>query len=190
MIDRISSWPWLLLLALALPAAQAENLFVPDASPPVPSSVTEGTPWQEGSSTLPPWPQDEDLIEFVPDGPRSDLRYFIDERSLQVGTDQAVRFTLVAQGPSGARNLSFEGIRCTPQGSYRTYAYGVDGRFEPVASGDWQRIGHRAPERWRHDLWRFHFCVPQGFTPRPRQDMLRSLQGRINPRQNMGFQAD
>lgn len=179
-------------LLLGLSGAWADNAFVPDAEPPAPSSITPGQAWQEADSTLPPWPKDADLVELVPDGPDSALRYYIDTRNLQVGTDGAVRFTLVAEGQSGARNLSVEGIRCTPKGVYKTYAYGSSstGRFDPVPGTDWQAIGGEGAERWRYDLWRFHFCVPQGFKPRPKTDMIRSLKGPISPRQNMGFQSD
>ncbi|WP_300970913.1 CNP1-like family protein [Thiocapsa sp.] len=184
------SLPILIGLGLAMPVSAAENAFVTDAEPPVPSSVRPGTPWQESSTALPPWPQDADLVELVPDGPDAGLRYFIDTRNLQIGADDVVRFTLVAEGSNGTRNLSVEGIRCTPRGAYKTYAYGAGERFVPIASDEWLNISADAGERWRHDLWRFHFCIPQAFAPRPKIDMVRSLEGRISPRQNMGFLPD
>ncbi len=196
---RLLRWPGLplpcglgLVLGLALPTTSADSAFVPDAEPPSPSSITPGKAWQEADTALPPWPKDADLVEFVPDGPDSALRYYIDTRNLQVGADGAVRFTLVAEGQSGARNLSVEGIRCTPKGAYKTYAYGSSssGRFDPIPGTDWRTIGDNGTERWRFDLWRFHFCIPQGFKPRPKTDMIRSLKGPISPRQNMGFQSD
>jgi hypothetical protein len=180
----------LLLVPLAAPASAAENAFVNDAEPPVPSSVRPGTPWQESETRLPPWPKDADLAELVPDGPDSGMRYFIDVANLTVGSDDVVRYTLVAEGRNGVRNLSVEGIRCTPRGAYKTYAYGTGERFAPVEAEEWLTIPADGGERWRHDLWRFHFCIPHGFAPRPKVDMVRSLEGRIAPRQNMGFLPD
>jgi hypothetical protein len=188
MLHRHARAP-LLLLATVATGAAAQN-FVLDAEPPGPSNITTGPLWSESAAALPPWPRDEDLVELEPDGPDSALRYFLDSRNLQIGTDDVVRFTLVAEGRGGTRNVSVEGIRCTPKGAYTTYAYGASGRFEPIAGSDWRNIVGDNSERWRHDLWRFHLCVPQGFEPRPKVDMLRSLQGRISPRQNMGFQAE
>ena len=173
-----------------MPVSAAENAFVTDAEPPVPSSVQSGTPWQEADAPLPPWPKDADLVELVPDGPDSALRYFIDTANLRIGSDDVVRYTLVAEGSNGTRNLSVEGIRCTPKGAYKTYAYGAGEKFVPIASEEWLEIPTDRGERWRHDLWRFHFCIPQAFAPRPKIDMVRSLKGRISPRQNMGFLPD
>jgi hypothetical protein len=95
-----------------------------------------------------------------------------------------------AESRGGARNLSFEGIRCTLKGAYKVFAYGAAGRFTPVDGADWQPIPVLGEDRYRQDLWRYHFCVPRGFQPRPRKDMLRSLRGRVAPNQPTGFQAD
>ena len=187
---RRLSLPLLAGLGLAMPVSSAENAFVTDAEPPVPSSVQAGTPWKEADTPLPPWPRDADLVELVPDGPDSALRYFIDTANLRVGSDDVVRYTLVAEGRGGTRNLSVEGLRCTPKGAYKTYAYGAGERFVPIDSEEWLPLPAHDGERWRHDLWRFHFCIPQAFAPRPKFDMVRSLEGRISPRQNMGFLPD
>jgi hypothetical protein len=192
-IDIMKPAQRLLLLPtlwLAMAASFADDAFVPDAEPPAPSSFTPGKSWKEADIPLPPWPNDTDLVELVPDGPASSLRYFIDTRNLRVGPDGVVRFTLVGEAQSGARNLSVEGLRCTPKGAYKTYAYGSSGRFDRVDGADWQKISGEGTERWREDLWRFHFCVPLAFKPRPETDMIRSLEGHISPRQNMGFQSD
>ncbi|WP_245232425.1 CNP1-like family protein [Thiorhodococcus minor] len=170
--------------------AARDDAFVPDPTPPGPSDIRPGTPWQEAAVRLPPWPDDADLVEFELDGSADPFRYFIDAKHLSVGPDRVVRYTLVAQGRNGTRNLSFEGIRCSPKGSYKVFAYGTGGRFSALEGGDWQQISNLDGERYRKDLWRFHFCVPREFKPRPKQDMIRSLQGRIAPRQNTGFQAD
>lgn len=179
-----------LLLALGAARADPQGHFAPDPEPPVPSSVESGTPWQEIEVGLPPWPKDGDLIEMELDGPPTTFRYFIDGANLRIGADGVVRYTLVAQAPSGTRNLSVEGLRCTPRGAYRVYAYGVGGRFDALAGSDWRPIGDQASEGFREALWRFHLCVPRAFEPRPLKDMIRSLGGRIPERQNMGFQAD
>jgi len=179
-----------LLLGLGSTALLADNAFVTDPEPDVPASVRPGTPWQEASVELPAWPKDDDLVELVVDGPPSPFRYFVDARSLRVGPDGAVRYTLVAEGRNGARNVSVEGIRCTPKGRYKIFAYGSGNRLDRLEGSDWQPISSDPGARYRQDLWRHHFCIPRGFKPRPESDMIRSLQGRIPPGQNMGFQAD
>lgn len=179
-----------LLLGLASAGLLADNAFVTDPEPDVPASVRPGQPWREATVELPPWPEDADLLELTLDGPPSPFRYFVDSRNLGVGPDEVVRYTLVAEGRNGARNLSVEGIRCTPKGRYKVFAYGSGGRLDAVEDADWRPISSDPGERHRQDLWRHHLCVPLGFKPRPKADMIRSLRGRLPPRQNMGFQAD
>lgn len=168
----------------------AQNNFELDAELAPSASFKPGAPWQELRPRLPSWPEDKDLVEFVPDGPSTAFRYFIDQRSLRTDPDHVVRYTLVAQTPGGSRNYAFEGIRCTPNGAFKIYALGIGGRFEPLGDSDWQPISAMAGERYREDLWRFHLCVPLAFKPRPKVDMLRSLQGRLPARQNMEFMPD
>lgn len=180
-----------LLLLAAAGSRAAENVFVPDAEAPPPSSIEERKPWQEAKTPLPPWPSDSDLVEFRLDSAAPDpFRYFIDKTHLSVGTDGIVRYTLVAEGSNGTRNVSFEGLRCTPRGIYKVYAYGAGGRFAAVDGADWHPVFDPSADIYRKELWQYHFCVPREFKPRPKKDMLRSLQGHIAPRQNTGFQAD
>lgn len=182
-----------LFLALASLGAMAarDDAFVPDAEAPAPSDIQEGAAWKESKSPPPPWPSDADLQEFTLESPEPDpFRYFIDKKHLAIGPDGVVRYTLVAEASSGTRNVSFEGLRCTPRGKYKIYAYGVGGRFSAVDSSDWEPIAAPQADTYRKDLWRYHFCVPREFKPRPKKDMIRSLQGHIAPRQNTGFQAD
>ena len=67
----------------------------------------------------------------------TDFRYYVDWGSVSAGEDRIVRYALLARSPSGAENVSFEGIRCQSR-EYRVYAVGEPG-------GGW---GGRATE-WR-----------------------------------------
>lgn len=181
-----------LSLLTGLPALAGENAFVNDPEPPGPSGFKDGKPWTEIQRPLPPWPKDADLVEFEPDSPtQSPFRFYIDAAHLEIGSDLVVRYTLVAEASDGTRNLSVEGLRCTPRGTYKVYAFGAaDHRFTPMAGSDWQPLSFNPAERYREDLWRYHFCIPRAFKPRPQKDMLRSLRGRIAPQQNSGFLTD
>jgi hypothetical protein len=189
-MKRTTVAPICLLLILAAPTSAGENNFALDPEPPGPSYEESGKAWQEATTPLPPWPKDSDLIEFEPDGPSATFRYFIDGKHLRVDADQVVRYTLVAESRNGGRNLSYEGIRCTPNGQYKVFAYGSGGQFSPLDGADWQPIAGGTAERYRHELWGFHFCVPRGFKPRLKKDMIRSLTGHTASRELSGFQAD
>lgn len=187
--------PRLLPLVLFLLAAQADardDAFVPDSGPEVPASVREiDDPWVEQVVKVPPWPADADLIAFPVDGPDRGFRFAIDGRNLAIGDDGVVRYTLVAESASGARNVSFEGIRCTPRGQHRIYAYGSGGRFHTIADSDWQPISASDSDPYRYDLWRTYLCVFRQFVPRSRSDMLSALQrGRVHRLDGTGFLPD
>jgi hypothetical protein len=181
----------LFLAALTTPLAPAaaEKFFIDEQEPIVPSSVQEREPWKEIRGALPPWPRDADLVEFQLDAP-SPFRYYIDGRNLSIGEDQVVRYTLVAESPSGTRNVSFEGLRCTPQGAYQTYAYGVNGSFQPQPETDWLRVTSQPGDAVQNELHKHFLCGPLTFAPRPKKDMIRALQGRIAERENSGFLPD
>jgi len=112
--------------------------------------------WREGAPRMPAYPKDADLIEFrVSAG--SDFRFFVDASSLAVGADGVVRYTLVARSPSGANNVSYEGIRCKT-GEYRVYARGhPDGTWAERPS-EWRSIEPRTMQRWHQALRREYFC--------------------------------
>jgi hypothetical protein len=149
-------------------------------------------PWEEGKTALPPWPKDGDLVEFNLDtASPSRFRYFIDGKHLSIGSDEeVVRYTLVAESPSGTRNVTFEGLRCKAQGVFRTYAYGSNDRFILVEGADWQAITSQSGDRLHRELHGHFLCAPRTFEPRPIPDMIRALQGKVRGRENTGFLPD
>jgi hypothetical protein len=184
-----------LMLTLALTSALAlaakPQQFIDEAEPAAPSSIQEGKLWEEGKSTLPPWPKDSDLVEFQLDtGSPSRFRYFIDGQHLNIGRDEVVRYTLVAESPTGARNVTFEGLRCKAQGVFRTYAYGSGKAFIPVEAGEWETITAKYGDKLHRELHDHLLCGPHTFEPRPIKDMIRALKGEIHGRENAGFQPD
>lgn len=186
--------PLLVMLVLAPGLAMAEKKlgqFIDEAEPAAPASISEGKMWQEGRVELPPWPLDSDLVAFELDTPSpSRFRYFLDGRHLQIGPDGVVRYTLVAESPSGTRNITYEGLRCMPQGVYRVYAYGSEKAFKPVETGEWQAITAASGDRLHRELHGHFLCGPRTFEPRPLKDIIRALQGGVRTRENAGFLPD
>ncbi|MBV5308515.1 CNP1-like family protein [Chromatium okenii] len=165
-----------LLLMTSTPALMADEVFIPNMQPRTKEVETQPTAsWHELIMPLPPLPNDTDLIELTLDGEDSPFRYFIDSKNLLVSADAVVRYTLVIESRSGSRNLSYEGIRCTPQGQYKIFAYGTHAQFIALNEGEWQPIYDVGSEHYRSDLWRFYFCVSSEFKPRIKPDILRSL---------------
>jgi hypothetical protein len=177
------------VVAFAPAPAHADSPFVFGPNEVAPKSIKPGAKWKEGNVRLPAWPKDKDLIEVRLDIPDSRFNYYIDRNSLSTGDDGVVRYTLIAESSGGARNLSYEGIRCTPRGAYRIYAYGEDRKFRPASGGDdWRVINLSGGDPLHHELWRHYLCVPRLFAPRAKRDQVRMLRsGRVPAIENDGF---
>ena len=109
----------------------------------------------EAPLVFPPYPREADLIPFEAGAPR-EVRFFIDSRSIEIGADSVVRYTLVARSAAGAHNVSYEGMRCA-SGELRTYALGRGGEWIP-AKGGWRALGAGSAQRWHEALYREYFC--------------------------------
>lgn len=141
------------LAALALAAHVAVGVAQPKSDWEI---EAERRGWKEGEYKLPPPPKADDLIEFYVSA-TTDFRFFIDRQSISSGKDGVVRFTLLARSPSGAENVTYEGIRCS-EGNYRVYAYGGPGGGWRERDSDWRPIEVRTTQRWHNALWREYFC--------------------------------
>jgi hypothetical protein len=183
----------LILMPLLLGAAstRAENNFKLDPEQVRPHNIQEGAERQEAAVTLPPWPRDQDLLAFTPEGPESPFKFFIDGKNLRIDEPiAAVRYTLVIESPSGKRNVSYEAIRCTLKGAWKTYAYGSDGAFAKAPAAEWLPLSTGPSDAYRDDLRRHYLCVPRETRTRPLKDILRALQGRGRSSEITGFQAN
>ncbi len=130
-------------------------------------------PWSEVAVQLPPYPKDENLIPFnVSSATRNE--YFIDAESISVGADKVVRYTVVIEAVGGAKNVSFEGIRCD-SGERRLYAYGhPDGTWSKARNSGWENIKLRSLLSYQKALYEDHFC-PDGIHVRDSKQAVQSL---------------
>jgi hypothetical protein len=122
--------------------------------------------WVENKvDTLPPLPQDSNLLPFEVSG-NTPLQFAIDRNSLSVGSDGVVRYTVVVTSPGGARNVNYEGIRCDTY-EWRLYA-GLnadhDGWDRTVAN-EFSRIENGALNAYHAALYQDYMCankIPTG----------------------------
>ena len=66
----------------------------------------------EALDTLPEYPKPENYLQLQVSATTS-FDFFVDAKSVSVGSDGVVRYSLIAKSPGGALNTSFEGIRCS-----------------------------------------------------------------------------
>ena len=123
----------------------------------VPDNDVEETPWKEIEAKLPLSPEDENLIPFKV-GPATDMRFTIDGKSISVDSDDVIRYTLVTISPSGAKTISYEGMRCSTM-ERRTYAFGrADKTWSKPRSSKWVSIRGGADSMYV-TLARDYFCA-------------------------------
>ena len=109
---------------------------------------------------LPAAPARESLVKFL-ESRSSAVAFYVDGKSLSVGADGVVRYTLVARSGSGAENVIYEGIRCDPA-QFKVFAYGrADGAWSP-RPGSWRPIARDDAQPWHYELWADYFCPLKG----------------------------
>lgn len=113
-------------------------------------------PWAEIEVQLPAFPEENNLIPFRV-GAITDVQYLIDGKSLSVGSDGVLRFTLVVISASGAQSISFEGLRCATA-ERRFYASGrSDKTWSKARSNKWVRIQGSSNNQYV-ELYKNYFC--------------------------------
>jgi hypothetical protein len=136
-------------------------------------------PADEIEVKFPAFPQPENLIPFVVSA-TTDNEFMVDGESLNVSGNGVVRFTLVIVSPSGARNVSYEGINCAT-GERRLYAFGrSDGTWSKARNDQWTRIAENTLNRHHAALFTEYFC-PVGATLRDADDARRALRSGGHP---------
>ncbi len=130
-------------------------------------------PWVEIAAQLPAYPQADNLLRFDVSAIARN-RYFVDAASISVGADKVVRYTVVVEAAGGAKNVSFEGLRCET-GEQRAYAYGQpDGSWSRARNAQWQAIRFRSGLSYQKPLFETYFC-PDGIRVRDAAEAIRNL---------------
>jgi hypothetical protein len=134
-----------------------------------------GPEWKEQAVVIPSYPRAEDLIEVDLSLYEFPYALFIDSKSLSVGKDGVVRYTVVLRSANGVENVSYEGIRCR-HSKVQRYAYGSGGEFRPVRNREWRFIRKDGQDRFRTELVNDYFC------PLPLGDKERQILDKLNGR--------
>ena len=135
--------------------------------------------WKENETALPPFPEDADLIDFYVSATAQN-RFFVDLTHLSVGSDGIVRYTLVVISPSGARNVTYEGMRCKTA-ERRIYASGrADKSWSQTRVERWFPIREAAANRHHAALYSEFFC-PGGVLNYRVEDIRRALKKEGKP---------
>jgi hypothetical protein len=115
-------------------------------------------PWQEVAIQLPASPVAENLLPFYV-SPTATQTFAIDAKSVTLGPDGVIRYTLVTKSAQGATNVSYEGIRCMSF-ERKLYAFGhPDGSWSRSRRDQWERISLGNANRQHAALAKDYFCM-------------------------------
>lgn len=136
---------------------------------------SEKKPEQEAEVVLPAYPEASAALIRFDTTAVSRNRFFIDRDSLQIAADRSIRYTLVIESPSGVRNVSFEGMRCSTA-EVKTYAWGTsEGKWYPAKEPKWQPIRADRLNGQHETLFERYFCEAAS-AARTASDILQLMQ--------------
>jgi len=137
------------------------------------SEFEQDKPWTEVAAQLPATPKAENLLPFSVSSATPN-RHFVDAASISVGADKVIRYTVVIEAAGGAKNVSYEGLRCG-SGERRLYAYGhPDGSWSKARNAGWEAIKFYSLLSYQKALFEDYFC-PDGAQVKDSQEAVRNL---------------
>lgn len=111
--------------------------------------------FNEHSWALPAPPKPEDLLRFYVSNNQS---FFLDPQTLIIASDGSVRYTMVTVSKSGAKNISFEGLRCATY-EKKLYAFGhADGSWSISRNQEWTPISNSGANKQHSVLAHDYVC--------------------------------
>ena len=130
--------------------------------------------WKESAVVLPLYPDDRDLLPVAMSSTDT-LKIYIDGKSISRAQDLVARFALIAESPSGARSVFYDGYRCETR-QYKTYAIGTSQHtWSPLANPQWQTVPRSEINAFLDIIYRRYVCDGQKSARTP-EDLRRQLQ--------------
>ena len=146
-----------------------------------PAQAADEKEWTEAELQLPAAPAADALLTFHQ---TSTIQFQIDPNSLSIAADGTIRYTLVATSAAGARNVSYEGLRCSTY-EKKLFAFGrPDGSWSNARRADWTRISQTDANKQHHVLYTEYLCdgnTIAGKVP----DMIQRLKGQRYPQKKI-----
>ena len=113
--------------------------------------------WEETEVKIPTAPPSKDLKPFYVSA-TTQLKFALDAPSIAFGKDEVIRYVVVITSPSGAQQVSYEGIRCEKY-EWRLYAtMQKDGAWHKTANSRWQVIKNTSYNSYHAALVKDAFC--------------------------------
>jgi hypothetical protein len=122
--------------------------------------------WQEGDSKVPDYPKESDLVAVNGPSAYSNYQYLIDVKTLNVGADDVVRYSIIIRSASGSDNAFYEGLHCS-ESRVKTYAFGRiddDGKQAYIMRKriNWKAVRSSGVNGYTENLATSYFCDHNG----------------------------
>jgi CNP1-like family len=135
--------------------------------------------WAEESIAFPDYPKDEDLVPV--EMAASSNQFFVDGKSLNLGADGVMRYTMVIRADGGALNVTYEGIRCETR-EKKLYGLGrKDGTWGSPRSAKWIAVTESGSRTYQSALMNDFFC-PQKVSVKTTAEALGALRAGFHPK--------
>lgn len=150
----------------ALPASVALAAYVEEED--------DEKPWQEIEVQMPAATREESWLPFYVSAV-AENRFYVDQASISVGSDGVLRYVLIVTTPGGARNVTFEAMRCETK-ERKIYASGRrDGTWSKSRNTAWERVtAYATVNRQYAALFEEYFC-PGGVIVRTAEEAVMAL---------------
>lgn len=139
----------------------------------------EKVEWVEESVTPPAYPQDRDLIAVAMAATSNE--FFVDSKSISLGADKVVRYTMLIRSNAGAVNVTHEGIRCETREKKLYFLGRKDGSWGVARSAKWGGITESGAVTYQKILMNDFFC-PKEVSVKSADEAINALHAGIHPR--------
>ncbi len=139
----------------------------------------EKAEWVEESVTPPAYPQDRDLIAVAMAATSNE--FFVDSKSIALGADKVVRYTMLIRSNAGAVNVTHEGIRCETREKKLYYLGRKDGSWGAARAAKWGAITESGAVTYQKILMNDFFC-PKEVSVKSAAEAISALHAGIHPR--------
>ena len=143
--------------------------------------LAETSNWKEAPTPpAPSW----NKVNLIPIDLRSagSLVFGVDPQTISVGSDDVVRYVMVAYNPEGSTNALFEGLRCNTS-EIKTYARSSTAdKWQTVAQPEWAPLEPtKASHRHAIALARQGLCEGANLGARSATELIKRLKSSRNP---------
>ncbi len=134
----------------------------------------------EAQAPLPEYPKPQNFLPLRVSA-TTPFDFYVDAKSVGVGKDGVVQYSLIAKSADGTLNVTFEGMRCVER-KFRIYAFGrPDNTWSEARGSPWQAMPSDSRNAQRAILYSDFFCPARRIIDTP-EEGVQALRSGGHPR--------